>query len=150
MTRVLAYLTLALFPLLGQAQNDEKLVKQTINNLFNGMRQSDGQLVRAAFSDAAILQTIARDKSGALMVRTEQVDSFAAFIAKPHDLVYDERIRFASILIDGNLASVWTPYQFYVGEKFSHCGVNSFQLIKSAEGWKIQYLIDTRRRENCN
>ena len=43
-----------------------------------------------------------------------------------------------------------TPYKFYVGEKFSHCGVNSFQLVKIRGEWKIQYIIDTRRRQNCD
>jgi hypothetical protein len=41
-------------------------------------------------------------------------------------------------------------YKFYVGETFSHCGVNSFQLFKDKEGWKIIYLIDTRRKDPCN
>jgi hypothetical protein len=54
------------------------------------------------------------------------------------------------VLIDGNLASVWTDYKFYIGEKFSHCGVNSFQLFKGDDGWKIIYIIDTRRKDNCN
>ena len=61
----------------------------------------------------------------------------------------EERITFSSIHIDGNLASVWTPYQFYFQGKFSHCGVNSFQMVKENGEWKIQYIIDTRRKDNC-
>jgi hypothetical protein len=38
------------------------------------------------------------------------------------------------------------PYQFYIGDKFSHCGVNSFQLVKLQGQWKIQYLIDTQEK----
>jgi len=41
---------------------------------------------------------------------------------------------------------VWTPYQFYYKEQYSHQGANSFQLVKGVDGWKIQYLIDTRRK----
>lgn len=54
-----------------------------------------------------------------------------------------------NILIDGNLASVWTDYKFYIDDQFSHCGVNSFQLFKGKDGWKVIYIIDTRRKENC-
>jgi len=61
----------------------------------------------------------------------------------------DERIVFETIRIDGPLASVWTPYNFYYEGKFSHCGVNSFQLVKINGEWKIQYLIDTRRKQGC-
>jgi hypothetical protein len=47
------------------------------------------------------------------------------------------------------MAAAWTPYRFYRNGEFSHCGVNSFQLVKMAEGWKIVYIIDTRRKEPC-
>ena len=55
-------------------------------------------------------------------------------------------IEFEAIHIEKSLASVWTPYKFYLNGKVSHTGTNSFQLVKTAEGWKIQYIIDTRRR----
>jgi hypothetical protein len=63
--------------------------------------------------------------------------------------VADERITFETIKIDGPLAVAWTPYKFYYEGKFSHCGVNSFQLVRLNGAWKIQYLIDTRRRTGC-
>jgi hypothetical protein len=59
------------------------------------------------------------------------------------------RSVFSTVKIDSDLAMVWAPYKFYVGEKFSHCGVDCFQLVKLNGQWKIQYLIDTRRRQGC-
>ncbi|RYZ94279.1 MAG: hypothetical protein EOP47_28140, partial [Sphingobacteriaceae bacterium] len=59
------------------------------------------------------------------------------------------RITWGDIKIDGELASVWTPYKFYLGDKFSHCGINFFQLMKMATGWKVIYIVDTRRKDNC-
>jgi hypothetical protein len=47
------------------------------------------------------------------------------------------------------MATAWTPYNFYFNGKFSHCGVNNFVLVKQDNGWKIQYIIDTRRRQGC-
>ena len=47
------------------------------------------------------------------------------------------------------LASVWMDYRFYVGECFSHCGVDTFHLVRTAEGWRIVDLADARRREGC-
>jgi hypothetical protein len=32
--------------------------------------------------------------------------------------------------LDGPLASVWAEYSFYAGEKFSHCGIDAFQLAQ--------------------
>jgi hypothetical protein len=63
----------------------------------------------------------------------------------------NERILSYNINVDGDLASVWTPYEFYYGDEFSHCGSNSFQLFRDPEkGWQILYIIDTRKREGCS
>jgi len=132
------------------AQNDEEgAIKKTITNLFTGMKDGDSTLTRSAFAPAAIMQTIV-NKKGKVSIHSESVNSFIKFIGTPHQEKYDERIVFTKILIDGPLASVWTDYKFYLGEKFSHCGVNSFQLVKGDQGWQIIYIIDTRRQEGCN
>jgi len=51
---------------------------------------------------------------------------------------------------NGLIATVTTPYSFYYNGNFSHCGVNSFQLVNFSGEWKIVYLIDTRTKENCD
>ena len=67
----------------------------------------------------------------------------------PHDEVWDERIWDVVIHIDDNLASAWMNYAFILGDTLSHCGVNSMQFVRTAEGWKAVYLVDTRRRTGC-
>lgn len=135
---------------IAQNKNEEDAVKATINLLFDGMRNSDTTMIRKAFASKNTMQTIAKNKDGKFVVKTEDVDNFIKSIAMPHAEKYDERIVFTKILIDANLASVWTDYKFYVGDKFSHCGVNSFQLFKDEDGWKIIYIIDTRRKDSCS
>ena len=130
-------------------QDDEAGVKQTVNRLFEGMKKSDTATIRAAFSSQPVLQTIIKNRDGKTSIESEPLDSFLVAISKPHTEIYDERITFDVIKIDGDLAMVWAPYKFYLGGKFSHCGVDSFQLIKINGEWKIQYLIDTRRRQDC-
>ena len=134
--------------LLAQS-NEEGAVKKVINNLFTGMKTGDSTLTRSAFAAGAVMQTIV-NKDDKVSIRTEAVNDFVKLIGTPHKEIYDEHIVFTKILIDGPLAAVWTNYQFYVGEKFSHCGVNSFQLVKGDKGWQIVYIIDTRRKEKCN
>ena len=142
-------LALTIISLKTYAQTEEDAVKLTIKTLFNGMRQSDSSMLRSAFAPGVILQTVVKNKEGKTIVRSEVVDSFIVFVAKPHDKMYDERIKFETVKVDGDLATVWTPYKFYLGETLSHCGVNSFQLVKLDGKWRIQYLIDTRRRAGC-
>ena len=109
------------------------------------MKNSDAKSLQEFFADSAILQTITRSGK----IRNEVVKDFVSQISSlPKDSA-DERITFDIVKVDDGLAIAWTPYQFYYAGKFSHCGVNSFQLVKISGEWKIQYIIDTRRKENC-
>lgn len=133
----------------ASAQTAADSVKQVVNQLFTAMKTSDAQLLQACFADSAVLQTIAVNKEGKTIVRNESVAAFAASISKAPAGALDERIEFDMVKTDAALAIVWTPYQFYLNGNFSHCGVNSFQLVRFNGQWKIQYLIDTRRRTGC-
>ena len=123
--------------------SSEKEVKQVIQNMFHAMLQADTTLLRTCFSDKVIFQTIVNKPEGA-MVNTMSINDFIQSIGKQLPNVLDERIEFGSIQVDPLMATVWTPYTFYFKGQFSHKGINSFQLVKFKEGWKIQYLIDTR------
>lgn len=128
------------------SQNFENdLVKKSVNQLFTGMKNSDSIMVKNSFSKNAVLQTITKNGE----VKNENMTDFVKSVGTSEKGILDERITFSSIQIDGNLASAWTPYEFYYKGQFSHCGVNSFQLVKSDNEWKIQYIIDTRRKDNC-
>lgn len=131
------------------AQTAEDSVKTTINTLFEGMKNSDTSLLRSVFADSAILQTISHSREGKAVVRNEAVGGFVESIGKLEKGSADERITFDVIKIDGALASAWTPYKFFFNGKLNHCGVNSFQLVRFDGKWKVQYLIDTRRRDGC-
>jgi len=123
-------------------------VKRTIETFFSGMRKGDSALVRSTLAPGAVFHTIAA-RSGTTQLRVENPAEFVKAVGTPHKEVWDERISFEKIMVDANLASVWTPYQFYLGTTFSHCGYNSFQLVKLAGDWKIAHVIDTRREEQC-
>ena len=146
-TCLLVILTIAAFR--TEAQNDESAVKAVINNLFEGMRKTDTALLRSVFTSQPILQTVARNREGKVSIRSENLDSFVVSVARPRKEVLDEGISFETVKVDGDRAIAWTPYKFYLGDQFSHCGVNSFQLVKLEGVWRIQYLIDTRRRQGC-
>jgi len=123
--------------------SSEKEVKQVIQNMFHAMLQADTTLLRTCFSDKVIFQTIVTKPEGA-MINTVSINDFIQNIGKQTPNVLDERIEFGAIQIDPLMATVWTPYTFYLKGQYSHKGINSFQLVKFKEGWKIQYLIDTR------
>lgn len=142
-------LTLTFFANFVNAQTTEDSVKAVINNMFTAMKNADGQMLKNTFSDSIVFQSISRNKDGAAVVRNESPSGFINQISKATPGSLDERIIFETIKIDGPLAFAWTPYSFYYNNNFRHCGVNSFQLVRFDGVWKIQYIIDTRRKDNC-
>ncbi|MEK6479477.1 nuclear transport factor 2 family protein [Catalinimonas sp. 4WD22] len=134
-------------PLIAQS-TEEKEVISTIEQLFEGMREGDTLLLEDLFAPNAQLLTVI-EKADEVSLQEVSLDRFMAAVASPHEEIWDERITSYEIKIDDRLASAWTPYEFYLGKNFSHCGVNAFQLYKDEEGWKILVITDTRRLENC-
>ncbi len=127
----------------------EDSVKTAINDLFIAMKAGDSKAFLAAMSDSAVLQTVSQDATGRTVVLTENIQEFAAYLATMKKDAADERIVFDGINIDGAMATAWVPYEFYLDGKFSHCGVDAFVLVRVAGKWKIQYIIDTRRKTGC-
>ncbi|MBS1934820.1 MAG: nuclear transport factor 2 family protein [Bacteroidetes bacterium] len=143
-------LTFCAFTIVTKAQSPEDSVKEAINQLFTAMKNADASLIKASFTDSAILQTVRTNAEGKIIIETDGVNQFAEVISKLEKNAADERIIFDVVRIDGPLAIAWTPYTFYFKGKFSHCGVDSYQLVRINGAWKIQYLIDTRRKQGCD
>jgi hypothetical protein len=131
------------------AQNAEDSIKAVISKMFTGMKNSDTVLVKSCFTETAVLQTFGKDKEGKAIITTETPGDFAKIIATIPAGAADEQIVFKDLKIDGPMAAVWTPFKLYFNGKFYSCGVNSFQLVRLNNVWKIQYILDTRRKTNC-
>jgi uncharacterized membrane-anchored protein len=150
MKRILILLTATIFiSVITKAQSAEDSVKAVVNQLFAAMKGANAAMLKETFADSAVLQTIRRKQDGTFFVQDEKVSDFVEQIGKAKKDSLDERITFETVKIDGPLAIAWTPYKFYYAGNFSHCGVNSFQLVRINGRWKIQFLIDTRRRQGC-
>ncbi len=131
------------------AQNAEDSIKAVINKMFTGMKNSDTAMVKACFTETAFMQTFGKSKEGKTIITTDSPDDFAKIIATIPPGAADEQIVFKDLKIDGPMAAMWTPFKLYFNGKFYSCGVNSFQLVRLNNEWKIQYILDTRRKNNC-
>lgn len=134
---------------IASAQSSEREVQAVIESLFEGMRTKNVEMVAAAFDESALMQTVVAKPEGSETQGNSVGDFLKRIGQTPEGTTLNEKIMDYQIKVDGTLAAAWTPYEFYVNEDFSHCGVNSFQLVKKSEGWKIVYIIDTRHKEGC-
>ncbi|MDP5229404.1 MAG: nuclear transport factor 2 family protein [Cellulophaga sp.] len=133
------------------SQNQEQdEVKASIATFFKGFHAQDSVLIKSVLSSNVIMQRIGKDELGKVTIIPQKITDFLkSIVSIPKTMKFEEKILSYSIQIDGDMANAWTPYEFWRNDTFSHCGVNSFQLVKEGEIWKIIYIIDTRRKENC-
>jgi hypothetical protein len=133
------------------AQNPEEIkVKQAVDDFFTAFHEQDSIAMRNLVHPEVVLQTIGIDKDGKQTLKMENFNDFIRSIASiPDSVKFQERLTNYSIQVDGAMANAWSSYEFWLNDEFHHCGVNSFQLFKDTEGWKIIYLIDTRRKDDC-
>ena len=150
MIRIITLIVFILFSstIKGQEKNvQEQKIKNVITTFFEGLHKGDSSIIKKTIHKDIKIQTTATNKEGKKMLKTETKEQLLTMIAsKKPEAVYLEKLLSYDIKIDGNLASVWTPYEFYFNGNFSHCGANSFQLFNNNGKWEIIYLVDMRRR----
>jgi hypothetical protein len=127
-----------------QAQNQE--VQKTIDTFFEGFHAKDSIKIKSVCDGKMMLQSISETSKGNTLSSQKASEFIKAIVSIPNKMTFQEKLLSYTIQVDGAMAHAWTPYEFYVNGKLSHKGVNAFTLFKDKEGWKIIYIIDTRRK----
>ena len=126
------------------SQNED--VKLVVVTFFKGFHAKDSITMKSVCADKMILQSISESSKGTQLKNDSAQDFFRSIATIPNTILFEEKLLDYSIQVDGAMAHVWTPYEFYLNNKLSHKGVNAFTLFKDNGLWKIVYLIDTRRK----
>ncbi|GAC17164.1 hypothetical protein [Paraglaciecola arctica] len=129
---------------LQQPTQKDNAVTGPIYKLFDAMREHDQDKILAQFTSKALLQRITTKGE----ITNTDVKKFALSIST-NTAELDEHLLAVIINQQNELASVWTPFAFYLNDKLSHCGSNSFQLVQINGEWKIHYLIDVTYTGDC-
>ena len=116
-----------------------------VQKIFNGIGKHDGEMIRSAMlPDAKIY--VSRDTGAAssstlaemiAQIAAGKVPMVERFTSPPHVMILER------------IAQVWDEYEFLRDGKFSHCGVDTATLLKTADGWKISSLSYTVDRTGC-
>lgn len=143
------FLIALLFTTLSFSQSSESdKVKATIERFFEGFHKQDSTIILETVAKDIKMQSIGKNREGKSVLTSSEFKNFInSIVAIPKEKTFKEELVDFKIQVDGDMAHVWTTYNFWFDKNFSHCGVNSFQLFKDEGQWKIIYLIDTRRRD---
>jgi len=115
-----------------------------VQKLFEAVLHKDAATASALFTPDAMLYALRPDGTAAGLPAAKWIERMAA--SKDQ---WQERIYNPKQLEQGAIAHVWTEYDFHLAGKFSHCGIDSVSLLKTATGWKIASISDTREKTGC-
>lgn len=152
MPKIISFLVISFLSTAINAQkiSEKKNIKNTIETFFDGLHKGDSTIVASTLHSSIKIQTTFTTKNDVKTLANQSKKQLLTGIAnKKPEHIYFEKLLSWNIHIDGNLASVWTPYEFYFNNKFSHCGANSFQLFNNNGKWEIIFLVDMRRTKKC-
>ncbi len=124
----------------------DKEIRIAIETFFNAFHQRDSVALKQVCSEKLVLHSVSESEKGTKFFEEKASDFYKAIASIPLSMKFEEKILDFKVQIDGAMAHVWAPYEFYINDKLSHSGVNSFQLYKENAVWKVVYIIDTRRK----
>lgn len=112
--------------------------------LFKAMREKTQENIRGLFLPEGQLVALdkPRDGKGFSNPRTFFPEGFAKNIANVKGEII-ETMPEKKVEITGDLAVVSGRYTLHIGDKFSHCGLNTFNLLRTESGWKIVNAAST-------
>lgn len=148
---IIIFFLLNHFILFGQTGRADRAIMEPVKTLFRAMEVGDSAMLGSAFYKEVSLITVSLDEMNQFksLTSVDDLNGFKKSIAAEKKEPYREPIYEINIQQDGIFAQVWAKYSFYIGNRFHHCGIDTFQLIKTDLGWKIFQLTDTRQQKGC-
>ena len=130
----------------GAAQDDmapDPDVVGTLQTVFDALETGDGALLRSVVAPEVVMH-FAETRDGETTYGSATLDGLVERIeSSPEPLI--ERMWDPEVRVDGALATIWAPYDFYAGSELSHCGTDAATMLRQADGsWQIVALSWTR------
>ncbi len=134
------------------ATDDRATILELMEKAFSAVHSGDPddwRAIQLGEGTTLSFRSLANGEPGQLEMRMSQNEAFIAGVENDgHDYV-ERWTNEPTVLIRGPIAVVWGEYEFWVDGKFSHCGVDSADLVKIDGSWKIANFMWTVEEENC-
>jgi len=141
-----------LAPALATPEPDEserKAVLAAVQKLFDAMAAGDaGKAAEVLLIEGQFLSVRPGDGDDVPVIRAQSNEVFLEQLAAAES-EWLERMWDPEVKIHGDLAMVWTPYDFHRDGEFSHCGIDALDLIKVDGTWKVAGGTYTVEPEGC-
>ncbi|MEX1132295.1 MAG: nuclear transport factor 2 family protein, partial [Flavobacteriales bacterium] len=145
--RFLLLLAVLQAPFCWSQQDEEAAVIAVVARYFETMGQRDAEGMRAILTTEGMFHGKYADDPSAptiLMPHGPYLERLARDTVELKERFWDPVVN-----IDGPIATLTTPYDFCVGRKLKHCGIDHFTLVREADGWKISGGVFSMQRTGC-
>ena len=123
---------------------EREAILSAVQGIFDALAAGDGEILREIMHPDVLMHSVERAADGTRSSSTSTRDQLIERL-EGSEQVLTERMWDAEVRVSGDLAMVWTPYDFYVGDDLSHCGADALLLTRNDdESWKIIALSWTR------
>ncbi len=132
----------------AQSNTDREAILDVVDRFFAALGSRDRNGLLAVTLPGSLNISVANPVTGpgdfTIQNYTQMINGLGADGPRFLERYWDPKV-----LIDGNIAVFWAPYDFHIEGEFSHCGIDSFQLVKREGQWYLSNLSWTRQRQSC-
>ena len=132
----------------SQKTDDKSQALAVVNQLFAEMAAANPAGILGVHTADSQLVALFKQPDGKSRVQTINGDAFSKMFTEKSK-VMKEHMYDPKVEVHGDLAMVWGRYVFFDGDKLTHCGVNTFNLVRTTGGWKIANGASTIDRNDC-
>ncbi|MCK5033234.1 MAG: nuclear transport factor 2 family protein [Calditrichia bacterium] len=137
--RLLYFISFLLLPNLILSQSEEKTIIETVQQFFNALESRDTTLARNVLLYDGQFFSV-RESNSNINIKKTTHSNFIKKLNSSNEPIR-ETMHDPVVLIHKQVAIVWTKYEFYKNEEYSHNGVDAFSLLKTSDGWRIAGII---------
>ena len=118
---------------------DERAAIAVADSVLMALTSGDNAALTRHTLDSAIVGGIGM-RNG---VERMSLSSWRPYTSRTGPSTFTERGFDATARVQDRVAQVWVPYDLYIGDKWSHCGVDTFTMMKVDGRWRVASLIYT-------
>jgi len=130
----------------GQSRDEKEEVLKVARLFFEALEKHDSVIFnKILMKDSYNYIVVDQGDSAKLFSRLHKNSNFKS------DRVIKERMRDTDVVVQihKRIATVWAPYDLWLNDKYSHCGVDAFIMMKEKDGWKIGTISFSVEKEGC-
>jgi hypothetical protein len=140
-------MSLALATSWADESGDREAVLEVLDFFFSAMTAKNAVAMQEVMTIDGVMYGYTDGENGPeifSITHTDYLEGLSTHEGLPVERIWNPRVD-----LHDRIAIAWTPYDFHNDGVFSHCGMNTFSLLKREDGWRITGVVFSVQTEGC-